>query len=186
MNRTSKKIEWSEPWRREDVKARMRKMTHELPSWKRMLVYCIGLPCAVFGGAAFFIPLEMLDENLQWGFWGQIVLGVVVCSFVFWILPIVHEAIPRTVVIREKVISICQGTGARVIKFDNVESIAFTGDGDNRKMRVEVRGKNGGDSSVSVRLSPKVVEAEIVEFLVEKGRAHLYRARGLKEEVGLS
>lgn len=178
MNRTSKKIEWSEPWRREDVKARMRKMTHELPSWKRMLVYCIGLPCAVFGGAAFFIPLEMLDENLQWGFWGQIVLGVVVCSFVFWILPIAYEAIPRTVVIREKVISICQGTGARGIKFDKVESIAFTGDRDNREMCVKVRGKNGRDSSVSVRVSPELAEAEIVEFLAEKGLAHLYRAEG--------
>ena len=178
MSGQRKKIEWNEPWRCEDVKARMRKVTHELPSWKLMLAYCIGLPCAVFGGAAFFIPLEMLDENLQWGFWGQIVLGVVVCSFVFWILPIAYEAIPRTVVIREKVISICQGTGARAIKFDKVESIAFTGDGGNRKMLVEFRRKNGGDSSVSVRLSPKVAEAEIVEFLVEKGLAHLYRAEG--------
>lgn len=178
MSGQRKKIEWNEPWRCEDVKARMRKVTHELPSWKLMLAYCIGLPCAVFGGAAFFIPLEMLDENLQWGFWGQIVLGVVVCSFVFWILPIAYEAIPRTVVIREKVISICQGAGARAIKFDKVESIAFTGDGGNRKMLVEFRRKNGGDSSVSVRLSPKVAEAEIVEFLVEKGLAHLYRAEG--------
>lgn len=52
----------------------------------------------------------------------------------------------------------------------------FADDGSSRKMLVEVRRKGGGIYPISVRLSSKVAEAEIVAFLVGKGLAHLYGA----------